>query len=645
MTRHRLFKKSWYFFLGIFIFLLVLKGITFAKDVESKANIPLNLNENIVKNLYVYLDASGTIVGNQENSQHKKIREYIKMIFDPESKFIGSRDKVQIIFFHNELNKGRFADGIDAKNFGLISQRLSEYEEAAGTTRQEKDNSLKTNFSNVLTNMKQVLSGKKLRKNEFNIFIIASDFVHDPENKLCRPLDADTVSETIQELGNQFANEFSANANNFLVLIPVPVASDYIRKKPVCFNYHKDKVLGGLKGALSGMEFQIARGLNDSRLLLEEIKQRMVKWIIIEEDRFKPTKDGGHDIELIVLNPSPFPVRLDGIRIKLEENPYIGHLQGNSRPWVLSDAVEIPASGKKMVTLLSNPEWTSQFMKPEVLYFYPDQNIFPKRPPTVYKVEPPKGELKIYEPSVVLIPGRDKAVQINATIEISGRKNFNDEATVTITLRDKTKDKIYESEDKILKVVNGVGSKRISFITAKPEVLNRDYDKLVVESESGELFATSELAYNRYGYKWLKNYFWSSFLPIALLMLQFMLRSFEYLFSKSKRKFLELVELFTILIGFITAGHWISLFAEVITYHKHLALFFPAAAIGLCLTTLYIFIDYKSSIKRFLKDENPITYERFTWLHTGTRLIIVWPVLTAILLGIGVSLWSVISLS
>ena len=614
--------------------ILIITGLIFTYTVSfsraqptAESNPP---NLSIIKNIYVYLDASETIVEKQANSSHLKIKDYLVPLFDPQNDFIGEKDKVHITFFHSELVRGSLSGGIPGNNFSAITDRLETYASLNSLEIEGSKQSWRTNIINVLNDIQLLLEDNKLKSNEFNLFIIASDFIHDPKNNICRMQDVNDITEKIEKLSKRFPEAFTKDSQNVLILIPIPAPERYVQKHPKCMAAQKTRVLGGLKTEFNALEFQINGGLNDAHQLLQSIRKKLAKWIRFKSNKFVANKEGKQDIELLVSNPSVLAVRLEDIDIKLVDTNYHPGLEKNNKPWILESPVNIPASGTVLVNLLSNPDFNSSLKVNKTLYFYPKQNWFPDTEPSGYTIELPEGDLKILESRATLIPGKLKAVEIHTEIHLKGKKFLNDTQEITIRLRDKHREKEYDAFKSSLNITNGGARKTIVFKTDNPDILNRSIDKIIVEAECAALFASSELSAGVTN--WFRNYIFTLGFTILGSLLQIVIAFWRYFIaSKKKQNKVELMEIFSILMFTGSFVYSILLKSQLAKFVVEIGLIFPALAMAMVISTIFIDRWYARQVDIFIKAPHAqITYEKFTRNHMNKVFRFLIPIAASI---------------
>jgi len=595
----------WLSLAGIVLIPAAGNSVTGAADQNNAA-----LNQAIIKNVYIYLDASQTIVEKEANdSPHLRITDYLTPLFDPGRHFTGKRDRVHITFFHTRLNKVDMP-GIPGEDFEAITQRLQEYAKLNTLDTGKTKDSFRTNITRVVEDIGRVLE-EELKENEFNVFIIASDFIHDPKNNICREEDVAEIRGRIESVSEKYAADFSNNARNHLILIPIPPPEKYIQAYPECMESQKEKVLGAMKTKFNAIEFQVDGGLNGAQQLLEKIRRRMAKWIVFEESRFVSSTPGKQNLELLVTNPSPFPVRLEGVDIKLKNEPDYTSLQGNDRPWLLPEPVVLPASGTNRIEMTPNPDVNQRLEFQGALYIFPNQNTYPDIRSRGFMVELPSGILKILSSRATLVPGKLKSVQIQTEIHLSGKNIMDTKLPLAVRLRDKNKNTVYHSWTGDINITKGTAGETITFNTDNPEVLVRDIDKILVEAECGELIASSELSVGRFD--WYRNYIFTFGFSVIGCLLQLIVYILRYRNVRRRQKKIELMELISGGILMISTLYTFSLKLEIYEFNTGFGLIWPALALGLVLSTLCINWLYRRRVNNFIKDSGEaITYEKFT---------------------------------
>ncbi|MBF0610739.1 MAG: hypothetical protein G8345_04685 [Magnetococcales bacterium] len=150
---------------------------------------------NTNKSVYLYLDRTGSLVphvANQPDSPNRKIAEILRYLFMQEKadvKIFGSNDQ---IYFRTFSNKVDVSNPVPHKDAITWNQRIDYY---ANLITNNNDTGLTTNgssfnFNDNFTDFKDVLedieNNVKSGTSSMQLFIIASDFVHDPKDKACK---------------------------------------------------------------------------------------------------------------------------------------------------------------------------------------------------------------------------------------------------------------------------------------------------------------------------------------------------------------------------------------------------------------------------------------------------------------------------
>lgn len=276
-----------------------------------------NFEDVLSKDIIIYLDESISIVTGDPESPHQKIGRMVQELVSEEN-FIGQQDRIYFYKFSENLDETGIVNPLYKRNLAAINNYLDEY-------KKQRKGHTKTDLLKVLDHMK----GLALEDpNKYKIFVIASDFMHDPDNYPCnaikekglgnfRTMTTNSIDSIKTEVGSRFTSD--KEIKRFLFMFYVKPG--YKKWMDECKNIISENeriVLRKFKDDLNAREINYTQVSNDTKVLLREIQETITKRVIIfREDLYVDhDQSKANTFTISVRNPNSWSISIDRIKLK-----------------------------------------------------------------------------------------------------------------------------------------------------------------------------------------------------------------------------------------------------------------------------------------------------------------------------------------
>jgi len=354
------------------------------------------------KDFYIYLDNSATIVNTNPDRASIQLAQMLRQALSSEAQLIHDDDTITIFTFGAVLqmvaDRERAKDG----NWG----------DAITAFQASRKGDVYTRLTDVFDSIRDVANPENTSTTKrFKVFIVASDFVHDPlDNIVANQGSIQTeVSQSIDSLVGRSGSSFGQDSFLFLLKVIPKTSSDPDYKQ--VFQTLSNHCIGLPQSRLGA---KTRSGLSGGREFAEYVSNSLTQWVTLEFAKFISTHENYPDIELKLKNDNWFPVTLTGFGIAT--NPLAPPYEAS-----VSEAVLV-LPGRTQSYTLETINLPIE-IKGETITLTPIQKPAPGTPaPSIEIKNVPRSHLKILKAKPFWLIGKKNVLVIETEIDIRGNE-------------------------------------------------------------------------------------------------------------------------------------------------------------------------------------------------------------------------------
>ena len=375
-------------------------SIGWAQDVAAPNNSePAAETLNIPqKDFYIYLDNSATIVNQKDDRASTKLAEMLRQALSDEGGLLQDGDTISIFNF-----------GASMTTAVANVSKSGSWEPAIAQFQEPREGDIFTRLTDVFASIRDIANPANTPSlARIKVFIVASDFVHDPQNKIVTTKGSieTEVSQAINSLAGDSGSSFtSAKPTSFLFLLKVvPPRSSNPTYQQV-FQTLSDHCIDLLE---KNLDASTRSGLSGGREFAQYISSSLTQWLTIELSKFISTDTDYPNIELTIKNDNWFPVTLTQLGVSI--NPQAPPIDSRFPTKIIP-----PGSYTHVLDTYDLP----QDLKSTTIYLTPTQTPTPSTPVNPVKIDDiPASQLTILKATPLLFFGRQKVLVIKAEVSV-----------------------------------------------------------------------------------------------------------------------------------------------------------------------------------------------------------------------------------
>jgi hypothetical protein len=478
------------------------------------------------KEIIIYLDNSASIVRNSSDAPSQQLSSMLVELLSPETDILNDNDTLSVLAFGP-----RFVTEFSRSNMIAKDNQWQSLLEDFGSPRAGDD---ETDFAIVFQDMQQRIANTD-DPDALRIFIIASDFVHDPDNtvktKGLNNLDDvrkkvdqhwRSLQPSLNNLRSAGSDSFTGNdTTNFLLLLKT---APYVKSTSSDFYKAAARNLGQLltNALADGLDASIINytpGQLSAHAFATTIRRKLTRWVSFEVEGIVEKPNGTIDVRLLLQNPNTFPVQLTEVGVALDE-------RADPEPIQIAPIMVNP--GKRNPLTLENLD--RQFHQTS-LYFYPKQN---PEPQGLRKASRASGlnfaDLAIEDLKVTDLISHHRSLLIEAEIRLARRE----QVTADLLLIRNGTDPVANGSDRYLLESNytltdsdGLGRARVYLHFKDPNFDFPEWQQfslaLAVKSQGAPFLKKEPLATNSNNALKTYPFFVSTLLSTFLLIILFLI--------------------------------------------------------------------------------------------------------------------------
>jgi len=261
--------------------------------------------ETPVKDVYVYLDYSRTIVNKDDDRASRKLAAMLRETLSADSGLVVPDDVIHIATFGQTLS----AETESLARENAWNQAISDFE-------RPQNGDLKTQLAGVFDSIRSIAEGMEPNGDDIKVFIIASDFVHDPDNNLsvAEGQARTEIENAISRLeADHRALFIGDNARCFLFLLKVAPRAQTNEYRTLITSMAEDC----LRDLRTKLDANISIDGIDGSDLARKIRGKLLRWVSLRVVSFESNQTSYPDIVLEIMNPNFHPVELEDIGVSL----------------------------------------------------------------------------------------------------------------------------------------------------------------------------------------------------------------------------------------------------------------------------------------------------------------------------------------
>ena len=288
------------FLITFFIFAIPL-GLAQSDGVPSEDAQPSSPK----KDIYVYLDYSMTIVNKDPDRPSIKLAAMLREALSLDSGLVIGEDRIHISTFGKSLS---------ADTESLASDNA--WSQAIGSFESSEEGDKETRLADVIESIHSIAASPDAKKDKIKVFIVASDFVHDPENDLsnkegqARLEIANAITRLASDNGELFKGK---DARCFLFLLKVEPSAKTQNYKRLITSMAEDSIRD-LRTKLDAIVSVDGIG---GRELAAKIRSRLLRWVQLAVIGYESNGTTFPNIVIKVTNPNWGQVVLEDFGVSL----------------------------------------------------------------------------------------------------------------------------------------------------------------------------------------------------------------------------------------------------------------------------------------------------------------------------------------